>query len=548
MWASRTSKLDALKNPWVASALLLGIYVVLSLLMSPRGYLGTDTGAKVATLDLMAANDTAEPDLGYWAETWDPDGRLHPIYDTGRTETGWVHVTTLPMLELARPLYSLGGYRLALVLPMLGSVAAAHACRAVARRLSDDDAGWLAFWASGLASPMAVYALDFWEHAPGVACMVGATALLLAVLDQERPVLRSVAAGMLLGLSATMRTETFVYALVLVGGASVALLLRRAVQTAIVTGLSSVTGFAVVWAGNHLLERAVGGAPRGSRAAGAARGGLSELGDRAQEAVITTLALRPQRLSSVVVLGCAFAGLLMLAWVKGRAGDDRLGYLALVGAWLMAVLVILKGLGFVPGLLAATPVAAVAMTARPSTHAHRYVVGCAVAALPLVWAFQFLGGAGPQWGGRYTLTSALLLATAGAVVASQGPRWLRVGTVALAVLVTGSGVLWLRERSNAIDDYFDRLVALEEDVVVARNGFFIREGGPAYAERRWLTAVTDEDLALVPDLVRRAGLGSFAVIDAAPLPNDLSGARAAGTEETRLLSAILYIHSYEIVD
>ena len=125
-----------------------------------------------------------------------------------------MHVTTLPMLELGRPLWNLGGYRLALLLPMAGAVGAAFASRSLARRSAGEAAGWWAFWVVGLASPMVIYALDFWEHAPGVACIVGAVALLAAIVDGAPVPARALGAGALLGLAATMRTEALVYTLV----------------------------------------------------------------------------------------------------------------------------------------------------------------------------------------------------------------------------------------------------------------------------------------------------------------------------------------------
>ena len=110
-----------------------------------------------------------DPDIGYWAERWDPDGRLLPLYYTSHIGSRWVNVTTLPARLLGLPLFRLGGYRLALLVPMLGAVAAAFAApQALARRLGDGD-GWPAFWIVGLASPVAVYALDFWEHTIGLA-------------------------------------------------------------------------------------------------------------------------------------------------------------------------------------------------------------------------------------------------------------------------------------------------------------------------------------------------------------------------------------------
>ena len=88
-------------RPLPASFLLLAAYAVLSLFMSPGGYLGTDTGAKVATLDVMHERGTARPVLGYWAEDLDPTGELHPIYDAAlrRLKDTTIEEPPNPMLE-----------------------------------------------------------------------------------------------------------------------------------------------------------------------------------------------------------------------------------------------------------------------------------------------------------------------------------------------------------------------------------------------------------------------------------------------------------------
>ncbi len=67
------------------------------------------------------------------------------------------------------------------------------------------------------------------------------------------------------------------------------------------------------------------------------------------------------------------------------------------------------GLGFVPGLLIASPFAAVGLALGWRSDV-RVITVMAVVALPLVWFFQYSGGAGPQWGARYTLLSGALLA------------------------------------------------------------------------------------------------------------------------------------------
>ena len=167
----------------VAGLLLLVVYAGLSFALNdPRGTLGTDTGGKLATLRTMERHGGLDPDIGYWAEREDPAGVLHPLYYTYRVGRNWVNVTTLPMLYAAYPLYRIGGDRAVLLLPMLGAVFSAFAARALARRLGGGT-GWTAFWAIGLASPVAIYALDFWEHSVGLAFMLWGVVFVLDVID-----------------------------------------------------------------------------------------------------------------------------------------------------------------------------------------------------------------------------------------------------------------------------------------------------------------------------------------------------------------------------
>ena len=153
-------------------------------LNDPRGTLGTDTGGKLATLHMMERTEASIPTSATGPPKHDPTGVLHPLHYTYRMGGKWVNVTTLPMLYAAYPLYLVGGDRAVLLLPMLGAVLCAFAARALARRLGGGD-GWAAFWIIGLASPVAIYALDFWEHTIGLALMLWGVVLLLDVLDRR---------------------------------------------------------------------------------------------------------------------------------------------------------------------------------------------------------------------------------------------------------------------------------------------------------------------------------------------------------------------------
>src|SRR3546814_8354252 len=77
--------------------------------------------------------------------------------------------------------------------------------------------------------------------------------------------------------------------------------------------------------------------------------------------------------------------------------------------------------------------------------------------------------------------------------------------VAPCVAVTAMGVAWLGVRSYDVERVFDALSERPEDVVVAANSFFAREGMDAYVERRWLAPGAGVTLADVAQVVDDAG-------------------------------------------
>ena len=220
-----------------------------------RGSLGSDTGGKIAALERMHTSDDLSPDLGYWAEHDDPDGSLYPIFFSGRGDAGWITTSTLPMLYAAYPLYALGGMQAALIIPMLAAVAAALAARALATRLGGPP--WATFWLVGVATPLAVYALDFWEHAVGVAAMMWAIVLLDDVVHGRAGWRAAGGAGALFGLAATMRTEAFVYAAVAAVVVGVVICRRRSLRDLVKLAMAGALGGVVVLGANAALERVV---------------------------------------------------------------------------------------------------------------------------------------------------------------------------------------------------------------------------------------------------------------------------------------------------
>jgi len=502
----------------VACLVLLVAYFGLSFANNPHAFLGTDTGGKVATLRAMDARGDLNPDLGYWAQALDRDGVLHPITLTRHLGGQWVNVTTLPMIYAAYPLYELGGVRAILLLPMLGGVLTALGARALARRLG--GRGDLAFWVVGLATPVVVYSLDFWEHTLGLAAMVWGVVLLFDFADRRAGWRGALAGGALFGVAATMRTEALVYAVVTVG--VVAWSARRRPRLELLrAGVAVVGGLAVPLVANQGLEQLVlGTALRAGRASGAASDAGAGLGGRLEDALRTAVGLNDYRGAQDWLFGALIVVALGLAFLR-LLDDDvrrrRLGWWALGVAGLLYVLRFKDGLGFLPGLLVASPLAVVGIVASGRRPSFRRPVTIAAVALPLVWAFQYGGGANPQWGGRYLLLSGLLLAVVAAVALESAPWRSVAAVVVVAGTITGAGLAWLAVRSHAFARAVSVAAAEPGPVVTTDLPHFWREGGGFYTPaRRWLTAETIAQLPAAVDVVRRLNAPSFTLVSRTP--------------------------------
>lgn len=192
-----------------------------------------------------------------------------------------------------------------------------------------------------------------------------------------------------------------------------------------------------------------------------------------------------------------------------------------------------QGVGFVPGLLAATPLAAVGVARMPATRNARILGVIAVGALPLVWLFQFTGGAAPQWAGRYILASGALLVVLGVAALPTLPPWGRRYFVTASVVVTLVGLLWLSERSHDVGEAARDVAAFPEDVVVSTQAFWLRELGAVYEgdDTRWLSVRDESVLDSALEVLEDQDVASVALVEAgeasAP-PIDLPGFEVTG--------------------
>ena len=527
---SRDAVRRVLRGRWTAAALLALLLVALTFAMDDRAFLGTDTGGKVATLQGMVDRGDWRSDVGYWAAEHDPDGDLHPLYFTSPVGEQWVNATSLPMLVAARPLYDLGGYRLALLLPIAGTVAAALAARAIAERITPGS-GPRTFWLLGLAGPLVIYAMDLWEHSLGVALVAWGVVL---AMDARRhpPLVVGGAMGLLFGVAATMRTESMVFGAVIVAGTMLRTLReQRRPWGALWIGAGAAALFVVVNLVNAAAEvRLMDGAFRADRAGSAAGSFASNLGRRVEEAIATGVGLFPSLEAGLLMVGVALCA--ALVWLASADRDDRTVRMVAVVVGLFYVVRAADGLGFVPGMVAASPIAAVALVRSRGREAAAFPVVLVVASLPLVWLFQYTGGAVPQWGGRYLLPAMAVLTAVGSALLDDVRPVARRALVAAAVGVTVFGVVWTAQRTHHVADHGEQVVAAADGALISDVAFWLRELGAFYEpDRPWLTAQGADDRADAVEVLEAAGYDEFDLLHlASNEPPEVPGYRVAGSE------------------
>ena len=522
------------------------LFVVLGSLMlltDSAGFLSTDVGGKVATLEAMKVSGGLTPDLGYWAETADPDGSLYPMWSTSHIEGKWVNATSLPMIYVAYPLYRAGGATLAGLVPVLGTVAAALAAAALARRLGGN--GRFAFWVVGLASPATIYALDLWEHSWGLALMLAGVTAALGASDGRDGWRDAALAGLMFGIAATLRQEALVYGSVAGLVLGVRLLVNGRVLAAIGRGLAMAAAAAAMLGANAVLEiAAMGGTLRGGRATGTAGAAGGALRTRIEEAVITAASPFARVDAATIALSLALVGLLVALGLRADRPPHERRVLAaglLLVAAVMAVDLVAGGLGFIPGLAATTPVAVLGTTRCWRSGDNRFVAAIALGSLPLVWAVQYTGGAGPQWGGRYIITTGALLIVLAAVTFTTESAAAVLRKVAIgAAVVTCVGVVWTIHRTHELADAFRELAARDEPALVFHDPFLAREGGTTVVSERYLAATGPEDRAEAVAALEQMGIdgAGFVDLDDGAAIRRLPGWELVGTDRVELIDGI----------
>jgi hypothetical protein len=267
---------------------------------------------------------------------------------------------------------------------------------------------------------------------------------------------------------------------------------------------------------------------------------------RLKEAFVTLLSPFSAYGAEYYVLTLALAGgLAYLVWASSRRRDRVLQYAVAGVVGFVLLLRASEGLRFVPGLVATTPIAVAGVVLGWRKVPARLVTVMALVPLPLVFVFQFPGGALPQWAGRYILLSGFLLLVVGAANLGRVEQWLRVALIGLSVAITCFGLAWLSTRSHAIATAADQLESQGQPVLIATNGFLPREFGATYGRQNWLAAGSTADVQFAVDVAGAAGVDQFGLVDdSTDSPPEFAGWHATTSDTVPLLGNQLRVTTY----
>ena len=501
-------------------AAVAAVYAAGFLLVNTSTHLLTDVGGKTASMAAMINGGDWDPGLDYWFESSDPEGRFFPAAHTSLAPNGsWINSTSWTMLLVARPLWAIGGARLALIIPLLGSLAAAFAGRSLYRRLYPNHNADTVFALVALGTPILIYAFDFWEHGWGAALTVaGMTKTLDAIERRSRAAtIAAMLAGLSYGVAATMRQEALVFGFV----AGVALLTaslrtRGVIEVLRGSAIFAVGAIAPVVAHGFVEHILIGGPSRVSRGSETLQG-------------IPTDALFNRAAAGATMLGFAFERTIEVGWVVSatmvlllgmsaisfwvwgpRSGRLVAALFAITISLYVASVLVYGGHGRVPGLFIATPLAAFGAAAvlRRRNYAEIVVLAGAV---PLVLATGFTAGSLSQWGGRYLLGFGIAMVVAGYGWVRENSTFitaLLVGcSLTISLLGAGFSVHTSQVRAMGLITLLD--VSDEADAVIWEDWFLSREFGPEMITRQWLSARSEEDRRDLAPRLTQAGIDEF---------------------------------------
>jgi hypothetical protein len=237
------------------SAILIAAFfaAVQFVALAPDGFVTGDQGSKYLQTRAFADRGPFDPGIDVASRDIDPAYRQQePKLKNRRGRLVSEFLWLLPLT--AAPFLRLFGMRGLYVVPALSVIAMFLTAATIGRRAGDPK-GLVAGWILVLATPVAIYGLELWEHAPAAACVLIAAWLLAPsappgdAVSIHRPHstgFRHAAAGAAIAVGALFREEAIVAAPALIL-ARAALVDRGRFRALAATSLWVAAGMAAVF-------------------------------------------------------------------------------------------------------------------------------------------------------------------------------------------------------------------------------------------------------------------------------------------------------------
>jgi hypothetical protein len=520
----RLSPSQQRRERWIvcASVAIGGVALTgLSFAMPPQGFYSGDSGVKL----IAARNAIDHPSRPFEISLPTIDGRAVPYVDRFfEVHDGHAHALQSPLFPfLSSFSIAAAGLRGVYLLPLVSFLVLLPLVDIVRRRSDPHvSVGLLAVLAL-LTSPVFFYGLEFWEHAPAIACVAASTALVSAGFNGTTVSQRSTAlAGVASGVAILLRPEALWYT------AALAWTLRPQ------RGLFSFAlGVAAVLApfgvANYSHSGSVGGPHISAN--------LAPLWDH-------WFAARRQRiwlwLFAWTPIGFAGLALAAAAWIGPLAATDlrRRQTLALLGSATVAVAAA-RGAFARESLWSAWPAASLLFVPFSGTNGMRRLWFLALFPLVAIWLTSTHDG-GAQWGPRFLLIAApplIVLSTAAAADAvKSGYRQRLRQAMVILILLAGAWTTRAAYRElRGTKRYYARIVSTTESLtephgyLVADVWWFDQAVAALYNTRTFLFAPDVPGASAVLQQLAAAGVSKVTLvwshdgIDGQPLDDAVLG-------------------------
>ena len=489
------------------SVLLIALFfaAMQGFVLPPDGFVTGDQGSKFLQTRAFAMHGPLNPSIDVAARDIDPDyRRQEPKLKNRRGRLVSEFLWLLPLLSA--PFFAVFGMRGLYVVPALSAIVVFLAAAALGRRMGEPSGVWTACIAV-MATPVVVYGLELWEHAPAAACVIVAAVLTAPWRPPDAGRLPPKGGSYILAGAAIMAgflfREEVITALPAFAIARALSVERDRLKELVTTGLWMGLGAAAVFLASMPMNLLIYGAPlpmHVTQDAWEVAKNTPYL--QVRRDVIVDLLL-PASHTALFVIACmaGLAATLAHAWRRPRtdeaAPDDR-----------ALLMVVHAAVGVVLMITVALPIWRLVQGVRPHD---AYRVTSAAHTWPFVLAILYwpwVAGERERPLARFLIVSALLLLAGSALIvptsggAQWGPRFLIAVAPLLAIVAAlagrppGAGT-----ETTAAIAWMARGILLASLVMQASGVFYVQRAKARNATlTHWLAARTAPGDAILTDI------------------------------------------------